>query len=885
MPSSKMKSGAQPNKRAAKDNTIEQQKSRAGVRAFYIAGIGASAGGLETLQEFLKNVPDNSGIGYVIVAHLAPDCKSVMAELLQKHSKMKVYEAEDQMQVMPNCVYVIPAGKEMAILKGCLQLMQPRAEKGVSYPIDFFFRSLAKDQADYGIGIILSGTGTDGTQGIKDIKNERGLVIVQDSEDARYTGMPISAAETGIADYIIPVRKIPKHVFDYVRHARILQVKRINKKDMTSDYLKKMLVLIRNEVGFDFTLYKPDHLIRGIQKQMSMHRIGSIEDYLRFLRANPDEMNLLARVLLIKVTRFFRDESAFEILKSKAFSLIAKGKDKKNPLRVWVPGCSTGEEAYSIAMVLREFMEEMQGRFAVQIFATDIDDSLIETARSGLYPAGIAEDVSPERLERFFIRMGPDYKVKDEIRSMVIFAVQDLVKGPTFMKLDLISCRNVLIYMGSQLQKRIIPLFHYCLNRQGILFLGTSETIGDFGNLFSAVDGKARVFQAKNVPSPPLPRAMRGIQMPENPRARSTTGSVSLEEESFGTLLDRALDRLSSGGVNETVAASIRDAMDRIAASTEAPVTKENGTPAKKPLSQKDRDRLEAELKRTKEKLQTTIEELETSNEELRSSNEELESVNEELLSLNAEFQNKIDELADAQANMDILLGGAQIATIFVGMNMAIRSFTPSITGIINLIPSDIGRNLRDFSSYVQYPNLMPDIGKVLATATPKESTIPHYDGRWFLVRILPYQKKGRVDGVGVTFIDVSDQVMAQRKIDDALTYSNGIIETVREPLLILDENLRVITANRSFYNTFKVNREETEKNFIYDLGNRQWDIPGLRRLLEDILPEQNAFQDYLVEHEFQTIGWRKMVLNARQIFQKGEGTQMILLAIEDITT
>lgn len=870
----------------------ENQSNASKLRAFYIAGIGASAGGLDALKEFLKNLPQDSGIAYVVIAHLAPDYKSIMGQLLQKHTRMKVFEAEDKIQVKPNCVYIIPPGKEMSILHGRLQLLNPARENEIRYPIDFFLRSLALDQGEYAIGIILSGTGTDGTQGVEDIKSEGGLVIVQDSADALFTGMPISAVETGMADYVLSAKEIPQAIIDYIRHSMDLKVRKIKEKEVeTTNELKKIFVLIRNEVGLDFTQYKPDHLIRGIQKQMSMHRIPAIEDYIRFLRINPDEVVRLSKALLIKVTRFFRDDFAFESLKKKALPVLTKGKDKKIPLRVWVPGCSTGEEAYSIAILLREYMDEIQVRFAVQIFATDVDSEFIEQARAGHFPESITDDVSPKRLERFFDKTGAEYKIKDDIRSMVIFAAQDLVKGPTFMRLDLISCRNILIYMGLTLQKKLIPLFHYCLIPGGFLFLGSSETIGSFVDLFSAMDNKARIFQAKKVKSPPLPKSMRSIQIPVNSKEALAEAPLIPENESAGELLDRALLRIASYPAGNAITNTIRGAVADFVAKngnsgimgTEIAATTELAG-LRKPFPEMEQVRLEVELKETRERLQTTIEELETSNEELRSSNEELESVNEELLTLNAEFQNKIDELADAHANMDILLAGAQIATIFLGTNLIIRSFTPSITGIINLLTSDIGRSLRDFSSHLQYPNMIAEIERVITTGNPEEKSIRHENGSWYMVRILPYRKKGRLEGAAITFIDISEQKRAMQKIQDALTYANGIIETVREPLVILNGDLRVITCNRSFYRTFKVSKAQTEKKLIYALGNKQWNIPELKRLLEEILPQRSTLENYLVEHNFEDIGPRKILLNARQIMQEDEGMQMILLAMEDIT-
>ncbi len=464
---------------------------------FPIVGIGASAGGLEALEKFFSNMPPDSSISFVIIMHLDPKAKSVMADILRGYTKMEIFQVEDGMKVEPNRVYIIPPNRDMAILHRTLHLYEPVVSKGIRHPIDFFFRSLADDQKENAICIILSGTGTEGTLGLKAIKGEGGMVMVQSMESAAYDGMPRSAIATELVDYILPPEKMPEQLVSYAKQLysqKTIKSERII-TEQTANYLQKIIILIRNQTGIDFSAYKQSTLIRRIERRMSLHQIKNISDYVRYLQENQPEIQILQKEFLIGVTSFFRDPASFEVLKEKVVPEILKNKSHDQPVRVWVPACSTGEEAYSIAIVLKEYMNELKNNLQVQIFATDVDRDAVETGRLGVYPGNITVDVSAERLNRFFIKNPDTYSLKKEIREMVIFAPQNIIGDPPFLRLDLISCRNLLIYLVPESQKKLLLLFHYSLNPAGYLFLGSSETIGELTELYSVVDKKWKVYK------------------------------------------------------------------------------------------------------------------------------------------------------------------------------------------------------------------------------------------------------------------------------------------------------------------------------------------------------------------------------------------------------
>ncbi|HMK15510.1 MAG TPA: CheR family methyltransferase, partial [Methanomicrobiales archaeon] len=446
-----------------------------------------------------SRMPPDTGMAFVIIVHLDPHYKGVMPELIQRVTRMPVLQAKDGMKVDPNRIYIIPPNRNLSILHGRLQLMEPVLPRGQRMPIDFFFRSLADDSEALSAGVILSGMGTDGTLGLMAIKEKLGLTMVQDPVSARYDGMPRSAIATGLVDIVAPAEELPAKVIGYFKHAKRVAREAPRAMERVSSALQKVFVLLRTKTGHDFSMYKRNMLYRRIERRMNVHQIGRISDYVRYLQENAQEIDLLFKELLIGVTGFFRDERAFDAVKKEIEEVIMKHRPAGSVIRVWDAGCSTGEEAYSLAIILAECLEDLKltGQVKVQIFATDIDKDAIEVARQGTYPVNIASDLSRERLQKFFLKEDDRYRVKKDVRDMVVFATQNLFMDPPFTKLDLLCCRNLLIYFTSELQKKLIPLFHYSLTPGGILFLGTSETIGSFTDLFAPLDTQARIFQRR----------------------------------------------------------------------------------------------------------------------------------------------------------------------------------------------------------------------------------------------------------------------------------------------------------------------------------------------------------------------------------------------------
>lgn len=466
---------------------------------FPIVGVGASAGGLEALEELFAAMPLDTGMGFVVITHQHPGHTSLLPELLGKITGLPVRQAEDGLKVEPDHVYVSPPGGYLALLGGTLQRMEAERKEAPHLPIDSFLRSLAADQKDKAICIILSGTGTDGTLGLKAVKGESGMAMVQQVQSAKYAGMPSSAAATDLADFVLPPGKMPERLVAYARGPYLAPPSGAEESSVLPGPLQKIFVLLRARTGHDFSAYKPNTIRRRIERRMSLHQINGPAQYVRYLQENPHELDILFKELLISVTNFFRDPEAFEALARTALPELLGSRADPCTVRVWVPGCATGEEVYSFAILLREAIEAAKRPCEVQVFGTDLDPEAIETARNGRYPEGISSDVTPPRLARFFTRVENSYRIRKEIREAAVFAVQNVIKDPPFTKLDIISCRNLLIYLNVELQRRLIPLFHYALKPGGLLFLGSSESIGQFGDLFEIVDKKWKIFRRKDI--------------------------------------------------------------------------------------------------------------------------------------------------------------------------------------------------------------------------------------------------------------------------------------------------------------------------------------------------------------------------------------------------
>ncbi len=556
----KIKPGLErPHKKRAK--AVSEKKSspqavedRGADKYFPIVGIGASAGGLAAFEAFFSGMPAETdpGMAFVLVQHLAPDHKSILSDLIRRYTRMQVFEVEDGIKVKPNCAYIIPPNRDMAFLNGTLQLLEPSAPRGQRLPIDFFFRSLAHDQRERAICIVLSGTGSDGTLGVRAIKGEGGMVMVQNPGSTEFDGMPRSAIATGLVDYELPPAEMPAQLIAYITHAFSKPPRTASSAPAPKieNALKKISILLRAHTGHDFSQYKSSTINRRIERRMAVHQIEKLDGYVRFLQQNPAEVEALFRDLLIGVTSFFRDPEAFKALEEKIIPGLFADKPAGGLIRAWSMGCSTGEEAYSIAILLHEHKEALKKNYKLHVFATDIDSQAISTARAGIYPASIVADISPERLARYFTAE-PDssmYRIRKNIRDILVFSEQDVIKDPPFSKLDLISCRNLLIYMGGDLQKKLIPFFHYALNPGGVLFLGTSETVGEFDGLFTVLDRKSKIYKSKKDIKHTKHTAPFLLIPPmtadEEPAPRSTAKATALTKQPLRNLTEQAIVQL-----------------------------------------------------------------------------------------------------------------------------------------------------------------------------------------------------------------------------------------------------------------------------------------------------------------------------------------------------
>ncbi|MBA3057209.1 MAG: PAS domain-containing protein [Gammaproteobacteria bacterium] len=885
-----------------------------------IVGIGASAGGLAAIEAFFSGMPGdgNPDMAFVLVQHLDPDHKSLLSELIQRRTRMRVFEVVDGMVVQANCVYIIPPNRDMAFLNGTLQLLEPAAPRGHRLPIDFLFRSLAFDQHEHAIGIVLSGTGSDGTLGVRAIKGEGGMVMIQSPASSEFDGMPQSALATGLVDYNLPPAEMPAQLMAYVSHAFGRPPHPASAATpLSENALKKIFVMLRTHTGHDFSQYKPNTIFRRIERRMAVHQIESIGDYVKYLQKNLPEVQALFNDLLIGVTNFFRDPDAFAALEAQVIPRLFEGKPAGTPVRVWSTGCSTGEEAYSIAILLQERLEALRKSYKVQVFATDIDARAIAIARAGVYPASIAQDITPERLTRFFTAEpdGSAYRIHKSIRDLLVFSEQDVIKDPPFSKLDLISCRNLLIYLGPELQKKLISLFHYALLPGGVLFLGSSETAGEFGDLFAVLERKAKLYQRKEdfqgaqraalgrflppliekeLAEPPLPgkaalqpklslrelteqtllqqlgpvaalvnafgdilylHGRTGQYLEPAPGEAGINNILKMAREGLRRGLTTALHKAAAhletvrvlglrvrtnghftqvnltvcpaaGGPAAALASPLFLVLLEKAVDVAAPVhttlvlpavsNEQRGLDANNQIAELNeelqakeeyllaaKEELETsneELKSSNEEMQSVNEELQSTNEELETSKEEMQSINEELSTVNTELQTKVGDLSRANNDMNNLLAGTGIGTVFVDHNLRILRFTPSAAQITNLILSDIGRPVAHVvSNLVGYTSLVADLQAVLQTLVPKEVEVQASDGKCYTLRILPYRTLDNViEGAVITFVENTEAKRAREALQKAneLLRLAVVVRDAHDAITVQELDGRIIAWN-----------------------------------------------------------------------------------------
>lgn len=951
---------------------------------FPIVGIGASAGGLEALTALLARLPAKTGMAFVLVPHLGPDHSSNLVSLLARVSQQPVCEARDGLRVARDRVYVIPPNCTMILAGHVLKLRSKLPSRGPAQTIDIFLKSLAGVCHGQAIGVILSGTASDGAEGLRAIKCAGGVTFVQAPQTAKFDGMPRAAIDTGCVDFVMDpaamvaeLVRLPAHPYLCAGPAEAPAW-----TAQPGGALNQIFGLLRTRQGVDFAGYKPSTILRRIQRRMAVLKLQRIEEYALFLKRQPAEVATLYEDLLINVTEFFRDGLAFQTLRKRLLPALLRGRPHGLPFRIWVPGCASGEEVYSLAISLLECLGDKAGELPLQLFGTDISERSLAVARQGLYPFSIETQVPKGLLQRYFVRRTGGYQIGKNIRELCVFAKQNVTKDPPFSNLDLISCRNVMIYFSSPVQARLMAIFHYALKPNGLLLLGATETVGLFSHLFAVADRKARIYVRKNAATrarldfganeahPDFAGAVKLPVRTGHPDAdakleadrvllgRFAPASVLVNEEleilqvrgHTGAFLEPAVGAASFNLLKMAredllldLRAALRQARKRgvavrkerlcvraghdntlvtlevipfkatatgarlfLVVFEEAPRSGAAAPAAPPPLkanASRELARLKKELASNKEYLQSVIEDLESANEELKaaseemqSSNEEMQSTNEEmetakeelqssneeLTTVNDELQTRYQELSQTNNDFSNLLVSVNLPILMLGPDLRLRRATPAAEKVLHLQPGNIGQRLDE----LQLPLVVPDLPRMLAealnTLSVKECEVRDREGRWYVLQVRPYRTTdNKLDGAVLALFDIDDRKRALVAEQVARAYAETIIETVHEPLAVLDGELRVQTVNQAFCRMFQVTKEEAGQQLFYELGPRPLNTPTLRQRLSEILPKRTQFQGYRIEHEAPRLGRRTLMLSARRL---AGDHPLILLVFEDIT-
>jgi two-component system, chemotaxis family, CheB/CheR fusion protein len=859
--------------------------------AFVVVGLGGSAGSIPAFREFFRNVPADSGMAYVVILHLSPEYDSHLADVLQASTDLPVTQVREAVEVTPNRVYVIPPNKSLTMSDGTLLLSDVIGFEERRAPIDIFFRTLADTHDSRAVCVVLSGTGADGSMGLRRIKENNGLAIVQDPADAQFDAMPRNSIATGLVDFVLPVAEMPRRMIAYRDQLHTSPFAYRERADDDEQTLAEIFTRLRVRTGHDFTNYKRATVLRRIERRLAVREVAQLSDYARLLDERPDEADALLRELLVSVTNFFRDRRVWERVEETIVPRLFARKRAGDQVRVWVAGCATGEEAYSVAMLLAEASAQLTSVPEIQVFATDLDEAAIAKARNGTYTAAEIADVPPERLRRYFKKDHDRFRVRRELRETVLFAHHNLLKDPPFSHLDFITCRNLLIYLDRIAQKRAIEVLHFALEPGGLLLLGSAETADAGGQIFSTVDKENHIYESRAVPRvmPPAPagpltpaahpRAVPGVD-PRSDLNATRFAPLDLHQrllEAYAPpslVVDEQYDivHLSDSAVRYVQFAPGEASLNLLQVARPAlrgplraalfqathqrttvvlpvaaeatpdappalslivhPALREGEPPrgsflilfdeaadagqAHRPATPAERvsPQLEEEVVRLRSQMRATIEqyelqaeegkaineELQATNEELRStaeeletSQEELQSVNEELQTVNQELKVKIEEISHANDDMRNLMSSTQIGTIFVDRGLRVKLFTPRIRDIFNLIAADVGRPLLDITSKLMIDNLPAEVELVLERLQPIEREVQTRDGRWHLMRLLPYRTADdRIEGTVLTFVDVTDRKRADdvlRDTEERQTFLLGLADRLRsqtEPRLMM---------------------------------------------------------------------------------------------------
>lgn len=959
--------------------------------SYPIVGIGSSAGGLEACKQLLEGLPRELGAALILVQHMAGDHESLLPGLLAKSTRFAVVQVKDGMPIQPDRLHVVPPDVQMGIVDGKLRLTPRPVDASRHKPVDFFFRALAAYAQSRAIGVVLSGTDGDGSIGIREIKEAGGITIAQEPSSARYDGMPRSAIATGMIDLVLSPDSIAEEISRIALHPFVDQSSTLlqdSDAEGIDAQLDRVFALLRSSTGVDFTHYKRPTIKRRLQRRMVLHKIDAIEQYVKLLQQNATETRALYQDLLIHVTQFFRDPDTFQTLRDKVFPEIMQARAPGHPIRIWVPGCSTGEEAFSLAIAILEFLGDESNTVPVQIFATDVSETAIEHARAGTFPESIAADVSPERLRRFFIHNERNYSVTKSVRQTCVFARQDLTRDPPFSNLDLILCRNVMIYLGAVLQRKLMNVFHYALRPSGFLMLGPAETIGVHSDLFAIADKKHKLYSKKVTPfhadvefshvdhskeralgthrAAPEVRSGAGVQSEANRMVlarysppgvivdadlqivqfRGQTGaylepapgeaSLSLlkmarEGLLFGlrsalqearrskTAVRKAGLRVKHGGAIHDVTVEVipldasegRHYLVLFEDASLAPTPMPAAAPVKKGKAARaardsKQERLQEELAASREYLQSIIQDLEAANEELQSANEEilsaneelqstneeldtakeeLQSTNEELNTVNDELQARNEELSHVNSDLLNLLASVQIAIVMVANDLRIRRFTPMAEKVLNLIPTDLGRPITDIKPNIEIPELEQLIHEAIDTVTTQEREVRDRGGNWYALRIRPYKNlENKIDGAVLALIDIGEARRQQSLTRQARDYAEAVVETVHEPLLVLDEALTVRRANRAYYQAFHTSSTEVEDRPLAEVNGGLFAGDELGTQLRKMIAGSGVL-DRLEVSAGSHGSRRRLLLNARVVRSDSGGPPAaILLAIHNVT-
>lgn len=954
---------------------------------FPVVGIGASAGGLKALRELLEKLPADTGMAFVLIQHLSPSHASSLPEILAKATAMEVKTAEDGQALRPNTLSIIPPGFNLFLQGRTLRLEKREESAGAFFPIDRFFVSLADELQEKAIAVVLSGSSSDGAKGVVVVRSAGGLTLAQSEASAEYPSMPRQALLTDKVDFSGSAAEIGQLLGEIARHPHLYPeaIPKIQSPGPEEETALEQIQRLLRQTGVDFGNYKQSTVRRRILRRMALNRVQTLPDYVACLEKSAKELENLKEDLLIKVTSFFRDPEVFAALKQEVFPALVQQRDPMQPLRIWVPGCASGQEVYSLAICLLEYLGDRAVGLSILIFGTDLSEIAIEKARQGLYSAADLAEVDSARVENYFNKIGDGYQIKKLVRELCVFARQDFTRDPPFSRLDLISCRNVLIYLGAKLQKHVLPLFNYALAPGGFLLLGQSESIGQFDELFSLVDPKARIYRktrsverhggefwpgpalrrpgTKPDPRPlPLPSSrpeaepdlqrvvehwllskydpavvvidrqlqIRHFRGDTGPYLQPVPGKASLDlmkmvRDDLRIELRSLIHLAHKGGQpqrREDLLVQL-PAGERLVSLEVQPVDIEGEQPfsmiefrSRMPLGIgreedselsteyrmeltrlkqdlaashayqqtliEEKERALEELRIANEEILSSNEELQSINEELETAKEELESSNEELSTVNQELQDRNSQLTRSHEDLSNLITSAEIPFLILTRDLKIRSISPLASEQLKVRPSDIGRPLKEINLRLKVANLDGLIRQVVESGEALERECYDAETGWNLLRIRPYRtREQQVEGAVLNLIDIDRLKQSMEEVERAYRYALSVVDAMQTPLLVLDDQFQVQTANPAFYQKFHVAPKETEGRPLFELGSGQWGHPDLKRLLTDILPQSTLVDDFLILFDFPLIGERSMLVSARPMKARRPS---ILVSIEDVT-